>query len=188
MKNFSKQLSSFFAAFAMVFTMGTATTTTSAEATCHHGCHTSCSTLEYKINYYKNLANYYPQGSWHYNYYMNISNSYQNQYNQSCQVTPEPVATGTVCGYVFINNKADKSDGMPVTITQSDGSLLHTTVNSMGKWSVSNVKAGTASIYVDESYVDDLNQTYGQNSSTVTVTPNALNDGGVDIFIISVGP
>jgi len=192
MKNFSKQLSSFFAAFAIVFTMGTATTTTSAEATCHWGgCHTSCSTLEYYENYYKDLANYYGEGSWHYNYYMNKSNYYKDLYNhnQQCQVTPPPVATGTLCGYVFVNGKADRSDGTLVTITQPDGTLLTTTVNSDGKWSISNVQAGNVSVYVDESHFNvppnRLIQVYGENSSSAVVVANQLNDGKVDNYKIT---
>ena len=187
MKNLSKKLSSFFAAFAMVFTMGTAATTTSAEATCHNygGCYNSCSTLKYYENKYRRLANHYRSYPYYYNYYTNKANYYRDRYNRSCTVTPK---TGTVCGYVFINGTADKSDGMPVTITQSDGRLLKTRVNSKGKWSISNVRAGIASIYVDERHVKDINQTYGQNSSTVTVVPNRLNDGGVDIFETIIRP
>ena len=192
MKNLSKKFSSFFAAFAVVFTMGTATTTTSAEA-CHWGgCHThnSCSYLKGKENYFKGLANRYLQGSFMYNHYMNKANYYKNRYNQSgCEPTPPPVQTGSLCGYVFVDGKANISDGLLVTITQADGTLLTTRVNSQGKWSLSNVKAGNVTVHIKVSDInlnegEILSQTYGQNSSSAVVLPNKLNDGKVDIFSI----
>ena len=179
MKNFSKKLSSFFAAFAIVFTMGTAATTMSAEA-CHH----SCPSLKYYETNNKALARYWKSynNQWLSTIFSDKSDYYRNQYNEKCQ------PTGSVYGYVFIDNTAQLSDGMAVTITESDGNLLHTSVNSMGKWSIPNVKAGTASIYINENHVDNLNQTYGQNSSTIRVVPDKVNDAGVDIFSVTIEP
>jgi len=195
MKNFSKQ----FAAFAMVFTMGTATTTTSAEATCHHwgGCHhNSCDSLKYQENKYRNKANHYPVNSWYHIKLMNKSNHFRNQYNQYCQITPTPTPTptpsetGTVCGYVLGNGAG--LDGILVEITNADGTITQTQTNHLGKWSISTIPAGQVSIYVNE---DDVRErapegepfipVQVENSNTIIVEANKINDGGLDSWCTS---
>jgi len=190
MKNFSKKLSSFFAAFAIVFTMGTAATTTSAEATCHWNCHHSCQSLKFYENKYKGLAEYYQQRNpWLSARYLRKSNYYRDRYNRAgCQPTPAPVETGTVCGYVLGDGKG--LDGVRVTITNADGTTTETLTNQLGKWSISTIPAGEVRILVDESDVDDRapvgrvwDPVQVENSNSITVEANKVNDGGLDSWI-----
>jgi len=190
MKNLSKKLSSFFAAFAIVFTMGTAATTTSAEA-CHHGgCHHSCQTLKFYENKYKGLAEYYQNiNPWLSSVYLNKSNYFRDRYNQSgCQPTPAPVETGTVCGYVLGDGKG--LDGVHVEITSADGTTRETMTNQLGKWSMSTIPAGQVSIRVNEDDVDERvpadrvwEPAQVENSNNITVEANKVNDGGLDSWI-----
>ena len=192
MKNLSKKLSSFFAAFAIVFTMGTATTTTTAEATCYYkGCYNTCSTLKYYENKYRRLANYYSsRNSYYYRCYTKKANYYRDRYNKSCNVTPPPAKTGTVCGYVLGDGKG--LDGVRVKISKSGATIAQARTDKLGKWTISNIPEGQVTIEVDENDVDrhspdDLSFLDGpvqvDNVNTITVKANQMNCGGIDSWV-----